>query len=412
MKESCVTLLIVAHGIMYKNLKISRDVMKNVNISLMGGGSDMYGVGGNISDPYINIPSIDKDADVTNYTVTGNRRRTEMSIDLLSQVYPSLLDKYYPDNETRMKKCSKPFFSIFKDIITYLKIFYRATRIYRFPKKGEEGFFNKERRNPFSIFTSFNEKRLYFYPNSFENCVNSNITKKEDCVLIEPENNREISFGLTILQSSDPSDFNHTLAGISANGENYKTANLSNWSQNDLRDYWDKKLIENTSTLPDQEREFYLNLYGKLAQPLDPDGTYHDIPETQFIELSQIIKLFKVGMGFTHVNIIDYSCNTCEGDLTNLNRSLIDVIGSHPVMKLHRETKTKIRSSMKNPERVITGLRNPSTRQIIEIVGEKAKSSSYGKYSKNIRGVTIRRKSVGGKTKKRNKRITKRNRKI
>jgi hypothetical protein len=402
--ESCITILIVAHGFMYKNVKMDRNVMKNVNISLMGGGSDMYGAGGNINDSYVSIPSIDEN-DTRNYTVTGNRGRTDMSIDLMSQIYPSLLNKYREVND---KKCSKRFFSIFADIVTYLKTFYNATGLYAFPKQGDDRAHYKERRKSFSIFTSFNEKILYFLPNPYENCVNSKITKKEDCVLIEPENKRELSFGISMLQSSDPSDFDYTLAGISVNGGNYKTANLTNWNQHNVRDYWARKLLENTSALPQRERDHYFNVYNILSYPLDPDGTYHDRTEIQGIELSQLIELFKVGMGFTHVNIIDYSCNSCESYLTNLNRSVIDVVGSHPVMKLHRDTKNKIRSTMKNPEKFIMSLKNPSTRQIVEILGEKAKSSSYNKYAKNVRGMTVRRKSFGGKNKKIAKCVTRR----
>jgi hypothetical protein len=398
-RESCVTILIVAHGFMYKNVKMDRAVMKNVNISLMGGGSAIYGLGGNIIDPYVSIPSIDGN-DGSNYTVTGNRRRTEMSIDLISQIYPSLLNKY---NEVNDKKCSKQFFSIFKDIVSYLKTFYSATGIYTFPKQGDDRAYYKERRKPFSIFTTFNEKILYFLPNPYENCVNSEIKKKEDCVLIEPENKRELSFGLSMLQSSDPTDFDYTLAGISVNGGNYKTANLTNWNQHDVRDYWASKLLENTSTLSNKEQEYYFNLYNIISHPLDPVGTYDERTNVQGIELSQLIKLFKVGMGFTHVNIIDYSCNSCESYLSDLNRSVIDVVGSHPTMKLHREIKTKIRSTMKNPERVIMSLKNPSTQQIIKILGEKAKSTSYDKYPKGTRGRTIKRKSYGGKIKNKNR---------
>jgi hypothetical protein len=393
--ENCVTILIVAHGSMHKNVKMDRDVMKNVNISLMGGGSAIYGLGGNINDPYISIPSIDDD-DATNYTITGNRRRSDMSIDLMSRIYPSLLHKY---KEVGGKKCSKRFFSMFTDIVTYLRTFYAATGIHTFPKQGDDRASYKERRKSFSIFTSFNEKTLYFLPNPYENCVNPKITKKEDCVLIEPENKRELSFGLTMLQSSDPMDFDYTLAGISVNGGNYKTANLTNWNQHDVRDYWAGKLLENTSTLSIREQEYYFNLYNIISLPLDPYGTYDDRLNVQSIELSQLIKLFKIGMGFTHVNIIDYSCNSCKVYLTDLNRSVIDVVGSHPIMKLHREIKTKIRSTMKNPEKVIMSLKNPPTQQITKILGEKAKSSSYGKYPKYARGKTIRRKSYGGKNK-------------
>lgn len=408
--ESCVTILIVAHGIMYKNVKINKSIMKGVNISLMGGGSDIYGLGGNINTHHVIIPSI-IDNGKTNYTVTGNKARSDMSIDLISQIYPALLDKYYPTGQME-KKCSRSFFRIFKNIISYLKTFYKAVGIHTFPKQGEYGEDGKiitsydektirQRRNSFSIFTSFNEKILYFSPSQYQNCINSNtITKKEDCVLVEPEDNRELSFGISMLQSSNPSDFEYTLAGISKNSRNYKSANLTNWRHSEVRDYWASKLLENTELFPVWERDHYFALYDRISRPLDPDGIYDDRTNLPSIELSQLIELFKVGMGFSHINIIDYSCNTCKIQLSDLNRSLIDVVGSHPVMKLHRETKNRIRTTMKNPEKVIMSLKNPTIEQITSIVGKKAKSTSYGKTVKNAKKTSTRRKSLGGKNKK------------
>jgi hypothetical protein len=89
---------------------------------------------------------------------------------------------------------------------------------------------------------------------------------------------------------------------------------------------------------------------------------------------------------------------------------VIDVVGSHPTMKLHRKIKSYTRDNMKNPERVLMDITNPSTQQIIEIVGEKAKTTSYGKNTRML-GIknTMRTKSFGGKKNKKSTRRKRRN---
>jgi hypothetical protein len=195
-QESCVTILVIAHGIIYKNLKIDRNLMKNVNISLMAGGAGIYGLGGNFRNSHVVIDNIH---DTTKkYTIPGYKSRSDMSIDMISKVYPDLIDKYYPVRT----KCSTQFFSMFENIVDYLKVFYPLVGIKTFPRQGEYGENDdgidmslvKQRRNSFSIFTSFNDKILQFYPNKYQNCLDSGtVTRKEDCVLIEPEDNRELS---------------------------------------------------------------------------------------------------------------------------------------------------------------------------------------------------------------------------
>ena len=401
-QESCVTILLIAHGTIYKNLKIDRKLMKNVNISLMAGGAGIYGLGGNFRNSHVVIDNIHYTT--KKYTIPGYKSRTDMSIDMISKIYPDLLEKYYPVKT----KCSTQFFSMFENIVDYLKVFYPLVGINTFPRQGEFGENDdgidmslvKQRRNSFSIFTSFNDKILQFYPDKYQNCLET-VTRKDDCVLIEPEDNRELSFGISILQSSDPYDFNYTLAGMSVNGESYKHANLTNWSQDHVRNNWRNKLVANTALLSKPWRDYYMELYNTISTPLDPNGMYEDADTKETITMSEVIDLFKEGMGFTHVNIIDYSCNSCTTPLSNLKLGLIDVVGSHPTMKLHRTMKNYVRSNMKNPERVIMDITNPSTQQIIEIVGEKAKSTSYGKkiHRSSIKN-TRRVKSFGGKKNK------------
>jgi hypothetical protein len=408
--ESCITILIVAHAFMDKDLTIDRNLMKNVNISLMGGGSDIYGLGGNYRGSHVVVNNIDDDK--IKYTIPGDKQRSGMSIDMISRIYPYLLDKYYPIK----RKCSEQFFSMFEEITNYLKQFYKLVGIHTFPKHGEYGedgsnvdfSMVKQHRNPFSIFTSFNEKILHFQPNPYQNCLESEtVTRKENCVLKEPEDTRELSFGITMLQSSNPADFTYTLSGMSVNGKNYKNAILTDWTQDDVRNHWTQTILVNTALLPKSVTDYYMGIYNIISRPLDPDGMYDDTSNKTGVTLSQVIELFKYGMGFTNVNIIDYSCNSCRSQLTHMKRALVDVVGSHPSMKLYRKIKNEVRSSMKNPERAVMDIMNPSTQQIVEIVGEKAKTSSYGKRTKksSIKN-TKRGKSFGGKNKtKRMKRL-------
>lgn len=409
--ESCITILIVAHGIMDKKLKIDENLMRNVNISLMAGGSDIYGLGGNYHGSHVIVNNIDNDE--MKYTITGDRDKTTMSIDMISRIYPYLLDKY----NSIKKKCSEQFY-IFQEITNYLKQLYKLFGIHTFPKQGEFGpndmglrdlSLMRQRRIPFTNVTSFNDKKLYFQPNPYQNCRGyGTITRKEDCVLLEPQEKRELSYGITILQSSDPSDENYTLAGISKNGEDYRNATLTDWTQDQVRLYWAQNLVLNTGLLSQNLFEYYMNIYDIMSTPIDPNGIYDYTTKKRYVTLTQVIELFKYGMGFTNVNIIDYSCNSCSSPLTNMKRALIDVNASHPTMKLYREIKNEARNRIEDPEeykQFMMNITNPSTQQIIEIVGEKAKSTSYDKMKKK----SMRGKSFGGKNKtKRMKRRHKR----
>jgi hypothetical protein len=264
----------------------------------------------------------------------------------------------------------------------------------------------RPRRIPFTNVTAFNEKKLYFEPNPYQNCRGyGTITRKEDCVLLEPEERRQLSFGITILQSSDPFDENYTLAGISKKSGEYRNATLTDWTQDEVRLYWAQNLVLNTALLPQKLIDYYMNIYDIISKPIDPNGIYDDTTKKRYVTLSQVIELFKNGMGFTHVNIIDYSCNSCSTPLSNMKRAVIDVHASHPSMNLYRKIKNEVRNSIEDPEeykQFMENITNPSTQQIIEIVGEKAKTSSHGKRVKKSSIKKSRRgKSFGGKKKTR-----------
>ena len=166
----------------------------------------------------------------------------------------------------------------------------------------------KKRREPFSMFSSYKEKTFRFSPQPYEYCqVKNNVKGKTRCDKMYPKKARQLTYGITILQSSVPEDQDYTLAGMTKKNVHYQHANLSNWfpETDTTRDYWYHK-IEERRGINGNKTDDYLLLYEKISTKLKPDSLYENMNDTDsVINLSDLLLLLKYGMGFTNINIIE-----------------------------------------------------------------------------------------------------------
>lgn len=171
----------------------------------------------------------------------------------------------------------------------------------------------------------------------------------------------------------------------------YNSSNLNYWGGTRVKDYWRKKLVKNTQHLIPRISTKLMNIYDRLSVELNPNGLYNESNEGKLVTLTEIITLFKVGFGFTSVNIIDFSCNECKGELpSHVSRAITDTICSNSYLKKWRQAKN---ASTEEEWEKIT---NPPLQDIIDVVG-KAKSEE-----KQKRRMKTKRLTFGGsKTKRR-----------
>jgi uncharacterized protein YjbI with pentapeptide repeats len=391
-KEKCINILIMSHGYTDQTKRVDAKLFNNVEISLMGGGIGIYGLMGITKNRPIRMRDIHDENKI--YKLKGYRTYNETVLDLIYNVFPNLLEKY--DIGSLDETCNEEFFNIFSDLVTYVKTFFDSIGHKYFPKQDEfvpDGV-TQQRRNSFIKYNSLNEKMFQFFPNPYEYCVRPEL--REKCVLMDSDF-RQLSYGLHILQSSDPDDLPYSLAGISMSYGEYSSSNLNYWRSTRVKDYWRKKLVKNTQHLIPRISSKLMNIYNRLSVGLDPNGLYNESSEGKLVSLTEIITLFKVGFGFTSVNIIDFSCNECKYGLpSHVSRAITDTIGSNSYLKQRRQTKN---NSTKEEWEKIT---NPPLQDIIDVVG-KAKSEEKQK----VRTKTKRLTFGGGKTKKRRRKFRK-----
>jgi len=393
-KEKCINILIMAHGYTDQTKRIKPEIFSNVEISLMGGGIGIYGIMGITKARPIRMNDIHDKNKI--YTLKGRRTFNDTVLDLIYQVFPKLLGKY--DIGSLNETCNEEFFKVFSDIVTYVKTFFESVGYEYFPKQDEfvpDGVI-QQRRNSFIKYNSLNEKMFQFFPNPYEYyyCPQSSIPGRYELIDIDC---RQLSYGLHILQSSDPDDFHYSLAGISMVHGDYNRSNLNNWKGFRVKNYWRRKLVKNTQHLIPRISTKLMNIYDRLSVELNPDGLYNESTEGKLVTLTEIITLFKVGFGFTSVNILDFSCNECKGELpSHVSRAITDEMGSNSYLKKWRQAKN---ASTKEEWEKIT---NPPLQDIIDVVG-KAKSDE-----KPRRRTKSKRKTFGGgKTRKRRRKFKK-----
>ena len=120
-----------------------------------------------------------------------------------------------------------------------------------------------------------------------------------NCELL-PKDFRNLSYGIHILQSSDPVDSQYTMAGINhhIHGIHNRT-NLKYWDVKTTRipNYWDMKLRKNIRTLPEEMRMKLLEINSKLQDRLRPDSLYTEKNKTHGFYYPILLLYLSMDMG-------------------------------------------------------------------------------------------------------------------
>ena len=136
------------------------------------------------------------------------------------------------------------------------------------------------------------QRKFHFKPNGHENC--KKCIKRGDNICIQERNPRKRlcpEYGLTVVTSSDPSDYRFTLAGKTE----YEGTSISNCHMNlTTRQYWDNKIKHITYDSQNAIQDIFDSMF-----------------DENYIFLSDVVAMFKE-MGYQTIYILDPTCRDCK----------------------------------------------------------------------------------------------------
>ena len=180
---------------------------------------------------------------------------------------------------------------------------------------------------PFRVLTPTQDKTYWLYPNEHEDCVFRGKCTRLGCEVLEKRDQICPYYGIYVVYSSIPEDINYTLCGTKLDHTNY---NLNIMSGSATKEYWSNKLeqhmtkkteiaavshdLSNIATSMSKQGGI-MTLYEQLTRFLDDDLPIAEqmVMENPLptITLRQLLEIFKIGMGYDEVIIIDPSCDSC-----------------------------------------------------------------------------------------------------
>jgi hypothetical protein len=211
---------------------------------------------------------------------------------------------------------------------------------------------------PFSDLTPTQDKNYWLYPNEHEDCVFRGKCSRLGCEVLEKKDQICPYYGVYVVYSSIPEDFNYTLCGLQEEKEEHTKYNLNIMRGSATKQYWSDKLeqhmrgeteiaaashnLSNIATSLSEEGGI-ITLYEKMTRFLDDDLPISEQTIMEYplptITLSQLLTIFKTGMGYDEVIIIDPSCDSCKYS----NKRLITL--SQQVLRDIRQGKQTARAS-------------------------------------------------------------------
>jgi len=183
---------------------------------------------------------------------------------------------------------------------------------------------------PFTVIDGLQDKEYQIYPNAHEDCSNRQECKSNGyCTLADKSEQFCPYYGIYVVHSTNEEDNQHTLSGKHAQNKNEIYANLnSEESEYTGKKFWRDKINNRwENIIRDEvneekkaelikERDRIIELYNKMTRTLESSTPTSDkiiadelLPE---IKLSEILQIFRNGMGYDKVNIIDPSCDSCQ----------------------------------------------------------------------------------------------------
>ena len=180
---------------------------------------------------------------------------------------------------------------------------------------------------PFSIIPAKQDKHYQFYPNDHEDCEYRGKCGTLGCSIKQKRDQVCPYYGVYVVCSSIPEDINATLCGTIEDHTYYNLnagngVHSKNYWFNKITEHMDKKIVNAVSSGRDilvevalREKHRIIMLYEQMTRFLDEDMPISEqilidnpLPE---ISLRQILEIFKTGLGYDEIIIIDPSCDTC-----------------------------------------------------------------------------------------------------
>jgi hypothetical protein len=328
-EKKTITLFLQAHGNIISGQYIKPDLSRGCNILSVTGGIGRSGIMKRScpsirmdppSDltlpPDVELPGITElpsDVELPVIEIPGAQLDI-MAMLYIQEVYRHINQSEFTDDMNIKSQLS------FRVVVKEIQSIYTNCEVTTFPR-------SKIIDTPFNVIPAKQDKRYQLYPNEHEDCVYRGKCTRLGCELLAKEEQICPYYGVYVVYSTIPEDIGATLCGIE---DNHTYSNLNTTNGETTKQYWldkieghmDEKIAEAIANDRISDKIFYerektriIILYEQMTRLLGDDSPISEemtmetpLPE---INLSQIIEIFKYGMGYDEINIIDPACDTC-----------------------------------------------------------------------------------------------------
>ena len=259
------------------------------------------------------ITELPSDIELPEKEITGAQLDI-MALMYVQEIYRHINQSDFTDDMNIKSQLS------FRVVVKEIQKIYTNCQVTNFPK-------SKIIDTPFNIIPAKQDKHYQLYPNEHEDCVYRKQCSRLGCELLAKEDQICPYYGVYVVYSTIQEDINATLCGIESN---HTYSNLNTRNGDAAKQYWlnkiERHMDEKIADAKENDRSsdviFYkkekkriIDLYEQMTRLLGDDSPISEeitmetpLPE---ITLSEILEIFKYGMGYDEINIIDPACDTC-----------------------------------------------------------------------------------------------------
>jgi hypothetical protein len=306
-----ITLYIQAHGNIISGEYIDPKLSDGCEILSFTGGIGRSGIMKTYCDGVRMGPILLPDDKQLLPTIEVEGQQLDMMALLyIQQVYRNINENSFIDDTNKKSEIS---LSVVKNNISKI---YENCNVTDFPR-------SKIPDIPFITIPAQQNKHYQLRPNEHEDCEFRGKCGRLGCSLREKREQVCPYYGVYVVYSTIPEDIDATLCGRE---DNHVYSNLNIREGYTAKQYWLDKIEEHmngkiadavasNNIIQIAEKARIIRLYEQMTRLLVDDSPISDeiIMETPLpeINLSQILEIFKIGMGYDEIIIIDPSCDTC-----------------------------------------------------------------------------------------------------
>lgn len=310
-ERKSITLYLQAHGSIISGKYISSDLSDGCKILSFTGGIGRVGImkpycGGVTMGPV----ALQDDIQILPTIEVSGQQLDMMALSYVQQVYRHINENSFIDDTNKKSEVS---LTLVKDNMPQI---YENCEVTEFPR-------SKIIDIPFSVIPAEQDKHYQLRPNEHEDCEFRGQCGRLGCSLREKSEQVCPYYGVYVVYSSIPEDINATLCG---RREDHTYYNLNITAGSAAKQYWfnkieehmDKKIenaVSSNRIIQIAEKDRIIMLYEQMTRFLDDDLPISEqivmenpLPD---ISLRQILEIFKIGMGYDEIIIIDPSCDSC-----------------------------------------------------------------------------------------------------